>query len=130
MVVEARMGQAEALAATWRKGAADLSPRLTPDPAGVSGPIMVEDRPRAVNRMNSAADHLERALRNDDDHDMVRRELTALWPEFVAAGTNDLSLARAIAGARQPGSLKVAATGLLTTSVGLALKQPRSFGDH
>jgi hypothetical protein len=39
-----------------------------------------------IERLNTAADHLERALSHDHDHALVRRELADLWPEFVASG--------------------------------------------
>lgn len=38
MFIDSGMSVATALAALWRKGAADLDRRLTPDPAGVSAP--------------------------------------------------------------------------------------------
>jgi hypothetical protein len=129
MFVERGMGQAEALLAMWDHGASDLSRRLTPDPAGVSAPIKVTDRDRAVERLREAARTMERALSHDDDPEWVRAQLQTLWPDFVANSRFSLSKARAVERARRGGGLKVSSSGLLSTTSGVALKNPRSFGD-
>ncbi len=128
MFVQAGTGQARALLAMWDRGAADLARRLTPDPAGVSGPIKVADRDRALRRLRNAADRLASALDRDDDPDWVREQLQGLWPEFVASSRSSISKARAIEGARHRTGLKVSTSGLLSTTSGQSLKNPRSFG--
>lgn len=128
MFVEPSMGQARALLAMWESGARDLARRLTPDPADVSGPIKVADRDRAVRRLRHAADRLASALDRDDDPDWVREQLKDLWPDFVANSRYSLSKARAVDQTRRGPGLSVSTTGLLTTTSGLALKNPRSYG--
>jgi len=68
MFVEQGMDQASALLALWEEGAQDLDHRYTPDPAGVSKPIKVVNRPMAVERLEFAAGRLALAL----DHDVTR----------------------------------------------------------
>jgi len=129
MFVQSGMGQARALLAMWDDGATDLARRLTPDPAGVSGPIKVVDRDRAERRLRNAADRLASALDRDDDPDWVREQLKDLWPEFVASSRYSVSKARAVEQARRGSGLKVSSSGLLSATSGLALKSPRSFGE-
>jgi hypothetical protein len=129
MFVEPGMGQARALLAMWDEGASDLARRLTPDPAGVSAAIKVADRDRAVRRLRNAADQLASALDRDDDPEWVREQLKGLWPEFVASSRYGLSKARSIDSARRGSGLKVSSSGLLSGTSGLALKDPRSFGE-
>lgn len=129
MFVQSGMGQARALLAMWDEGAGDLARRLTPDPAGVSGPIKVVDRDRAVRRLRNAADRLASALDRDDDPEWVREQLRDLWPEFVASSQHSVSKARAVERARRGSGLKVSSSGLLSATSGLALKNPRSFGE-
>lgn len=129
MFVDPGMGQAAALLALWERGAADLSRRLTPDPAGVSQPIKVVDRDRAVDRLTNASEALARALNRDDDAEYVRTQLQGLWPDFVASAPGAATKARAVASQRAKQALKFTSTGLLSVSTGSPLKQPRSFGD-
>lgn len=129
MFVQSGLGQARALLAIWDEGAADLARRLTPDPAGVSGSIKVDDRDRAVRRLRNAADRLASALDRDDDPEWVREQLKDLWPDFVASSVYSVSKARAVERARRGSGLKVSSTGLLSATSGWALKNPRSFGE-
>ena len=66
--------------ALWRffdYGAAELAKHLTRDPAGVSGPIRVDDRKLAVDRLARTAHGLRLAIEAGDDEDKVREALGA-----------------------------------------------------
>jgi hypothetical protein len=127
--VHSGVGDAQALLALWQDGAKDLRRRLTPDPAGVSAPIKVADRPEAVRRLQEAADRLSAALSRDDDEDWVRDQLRPLWPDFVAESAGASTKARTAAALRVGAPLGVLpATGALATSGGTNLKSPRSWG--
>lgn len=132
MFTEAGMDDAAALLALWERGAADLERRLTPDPAGVSAPIKVEDKEYAVERLRFAALHLRAALERDWDEEHVRSQLYVLWPEFVPAKTGVETKARMVAASRTPGaSVRYGASGLTTAAaVGTAAVKTsvRSFG--
>jgi hypothetical protein len=130
MFVARGMDQASALLALWEEGARDLDRRRTPDPAGVSQPIKVEDRPRAIERLEDAASRLALALAHDEDEAEVRAALRPLWPDFIAERPGEASKARTAAALRRRASLGISGTGVLTTSGGTTLaKRPRSFGD-
>jgi hypothetical protein len=130
MFVERGMDEPSALLALWQEGARDLRRRLTPDPAGVSKPIKVQDRPRAIERLDDAAGRLALALDHDDDEATVRAALRPLWPDFIAERPGEASKARTAAALRGRSKLGISGTGVLTTSGGTALaKQPRSYGD-
>ena len=129
MFVQPGMSEAQALLALWRDGAEDLSTWLTPDPAGVSADIKVEDRQVAVERLREAAGRLASALERDWDAEWVRGQLQPLWPEFIASGPDQGSTkARLAASMKDKSSLAVTNAGALTTGAGLGLKHPRSFG--
>jgi len=129
MFVESGMGLADALGALWRKGAADLRTRLTPDPAGVSAPIKVEDRREAVARLEYAASQFELAQLRPDDERWVRSQLRPLWPDFIG-DIGQESKARLAASMKRKTSVGVTSAGLLTTSPSPdeELKHPRSYG--
>ena len=57
--------------------ATSLAQHLTVDPAGVSGPIGVADRDRAVRRFRRVADALDLAIEAGDDDDKVYEILAA-----------------------------------------------------
>lgn len=66
--------------ALWRffdYAAGELAKHLTKDPAGVSGPIRVDDRKLAVDRLARAAHGLRLAIEAGDDEDKVRAALGA-----------------------------------------------------
>ncbi len=131
MFTQDGMTAPEALLALWRRGAADLRNRLTPDPADVSAPIKVEDRQEAVRRLEFAADCLEAALAVDWSEANVRAQLHELWPEFVAEQVGGTSKARLAAALKNKEPLGVSGTGLLTTSSSASVasvKHPQSFG--
>ena len=128
MFVETDMGEARALLAIWREGAADLRRRLTTDPAEVSAPIKVADRQRAIDRLQNAADRLEAALERDWDADWVRRHLQPLWPDFIATTPGAVTKARLAASLQTGSRVNITSAGALTTGAGLALKKPQSFG--
>lgn len=131
MFTEAGMSTPSALAALWRKGAADLRNRLTPDPAGVSAPIKVPDRDAAIRDLEYAVGQLDAAMSKPWDENWVKRQLAPLWPEFIAAPGETTSKARIAAAMKNKAYLGVTTTGLLSTSTSTsaALKHPRSFGD-
>lgn len=132
MFVESGMSEPQALLAMWRKGAADLRRRNTPDPAGVSAPIKVKDREAAVTRLTRAADRLEKALGRDWDEAWVREQLQPLWPDFIASRPGTATKARLV-DALQPSNTSnavgVSSTGALVVGAGATLKNPRSYGD-
>jgi hypothetical protein len=126
MFVEQGMDEPSALLALWEEGARALRRRLTPDPAGVSKPIKVLDRPRAIERLEFAAGQLAKALDHDDDEAKGRATLQPLWPDFIAERPGEASKARTAAALRRRSSLGITGTGVLTTSGGTTLaKQPR-----
>ena len=130
MFVKPGMSDAEALLAIWRDGAADLAWRLTPDPAGVSGDIKVEDHDWALRSLRYAAQQLQSALDHDDDAEWVRRSLAPLFPEFVAAAPGARTKARVVAESRNPGSqLHFGAGGVLGAAGSQVNTNVRSFGD-
>ena len=128
MFVTAEMDEPTALLTLWTEGARDLEWRLTPDPAGVSAPIKVADRTQAVSRLRQAAGQLALALQHDDDERQVRAALQPLWPEFIAPTAEAATKARAAARLKTGSSLSITGRGALSTTAGLALKSPRSFG--
>lgn len=113
--IEEEQDLGEALAHFCEYSAGDLADRLTPDPAGVSGPIKVEDRDLAVKRLGEAAEHLRNAVDNDTDDDIVRTELADVFPEFVDPPEGASSKA-ALAAALSRGSGVSAERGTLSTS--------------
>jgi hypothetical protein len=133
MFVTAHMNDAEGLLAIWSKGADDLNRRLTPDPAGVSAPIKVEDIGYALRRLTFAARHLQAALDRDWDEEHVRGHLYELWPEFVPARAGAETKARVVAAWRNPKrSLYFGGSGLVTApAIGAAgvVTSVRSYGD-
>lgn len=64
-------------------GATDLGERLTPDPAGVSPPIKVNDRIVAARRLQRAGECVQDALDSDDDECAVRNALHKIFPTYV-----------------------------------------------
>jgi hypothetical protein len=128
MFTESGMSVPSALAALWRKGAADLRVRLTPDPAEVSPPIKVADRDAAIRDLEYAASQLEAAKSKPWDEEWVSGQLAPLWPEFIAR-PGETSKARLATAMKNKSHLGVTGAGLLSTSTGTALKHPRSFGD-
>lgn len=130
MFVATGMSDEKGLLALWESGAEDLSRRLTPDPAGVSAPIKVADRVEAVRRLQDAGRRLARALDRDDEESFVREVLQPLWPEFIATRPGETTKARILAAGRSGTPMHVTGAGLLSTTAGTALKQPRSFGQH
>lgn len=134
MFITPGMNDAEALLALWREGAADLERRLTPDPAGVSGPIKVEDRPAAVDNLRSAASALQTALDNDHDRESVRKALAPFYPDFVPPALGGLTKAEVVAATRSPkehsATLRFGAGGVLAaTGAAKVNTAVRSFGD-
>ena len=66
--------------ALWRffdYAATELAKHLTRDPAGVSGPIRIDDRRLTVNRLQRTAHGLRLAIDARDDEDKVRAALAA-----------------------------------------------------
>ena len=77
-------GLGVALAEFFEYGAADLSRRLTPDPADVSPPIKtLLSRDTAVRRLRRAGEYVREALDSDDNECQVRAALCQVFPSFV-----------------------------------------------
>lgn len=128
-----------ALLTLWEAGAADLSRRLTPDPAGVSADIKVKDRPAAARRWEQNANAIAEAMAIDGNRSrhaspdfMIRKVLRPLWPDYVPEEGTGSTKARTQAGIaqalRKKQPLHAVATGGLALSGGTALKRPNSFG--
>lgn len=120
----------ESLLALWENGAADLRSRLTPDPAGVSGPIKVADRDAAVRRWEDAARRLGQALRPGQSDRAVRDLLHPLWPEYVADDPSQTTARRAetAAAMRSDRPLYPAAAGGFALAGTTAFKTTRAYG--
>lgn len=129
MFVQGGQGVPAALLTMWERGAADLQRQLTPDPAGVSAPIKVQDVDYAIRRLEAAAGHLRGALDHDDDAHQVRTELQHLWPEFVSSTSGTLSKAQTIAKIAAGATLKVTTGGGFAAATGMPIKNTRSYGD-
>jgi len=125
----------EAMLLFFEQAARSLDKGLTADPAEVSPAIRIADPPgrdTVVARLERAAENLSRALEHDDDEQVVREALNAVYPDYVAkpAGSAKAALASALA----VGTAAVgvgATTGRLATASAAApaLKNTRSFGD-
>ncbi len=82
--VEEDMSEVSALARVFHHGAEQLRVQNTPDPAEVSPPIkLLVDRPLAVERLEKAAQQMDRAIENEDDEDAAREALSELLWEYV-----------------------------------------------
>lgn len=132
MFVAQGMSDAEALLAIWRDGAADLARRLTPDPAGVSGDIKVENYRWALEGLTYAAGQMQSALEHDHDAEWVRRALAPLFPEFVPPAVNGYSKAQLVAASRNPGSQPRFGNGGVFGPTGAVAANTfvRSYGDR
>jgi hypothetical protein len=130
MFVKPGMSDAEALLAIWRDGAADLAWRLTPDPAGVSVDIKVENYQWALESLRYAAGQLQSALEHDHDPEWVRRCLAPLFPDFVPAAAGAKTKARLAAESRNPGlQLSIGASGVLGVAGARVNTNVRSYGE-
>jgi hypothetical protein len=127
-VVRDGMTIAEAFWALCDQGARQLAVSLTPDPAGVSPPLKCPDQFLAAQRYRTAADHLGRALAHDDDEDLVRSELEAVFFLLAAPGTSSKAGLAAALRASVPLSFGASGLGLQSTARGIPLKQVSSFG--
>lgn len=126
----------EAMLLFFEQAARSLDKGLTEDPAKVSPAIKIADPPgreTVVSRLQRAAELLARALEHDDDEEVVRGALNALFPDYVEkpATTAKSVLASALA----VGTVAVGvvlATGRLATASAAApaLKNTRSYGDE
>jgi len=124
--------------ALWRffdYAATELARHLTNDPAGVSGPIRVDDRKLAVDRLERTAHGLRLAIDARDDEDKVRAALAArgvFWKLLSPPDhreTNDV--VRAV---RRGSTLSVTTGGLLvadtSSSHAMRVKPTRAYGGH
>ena len=78
----------QALLRFFVHAASEIAVHRTDDPAGVSGPIKLPDdlkRDTIVNRLQRAADGLERAIEADNDKDKVLATLAEVFPNYVDA---------------------------------------------
>jgi hypothetical protein len=106
---------------------ASLAIRRTEDPAGVSGPIKLEEpKDIAIARLASARDHLAAAIAAGDDLDTVAAELHMVFWRYLPEPTGAASKA-AVAELLRQGTprLRTTTTGL---AVAGAVTPKRSYG--
>jgi hypothetical protein len=129
--VEEVMTEADALARVFRHGAAQLRVQNTPDPAEVSPPIkLLVDRSLAVERMEKAAQQMDRAIENEDDEDAACEALSELFWEYVDPPAGSSSKAAWAASLRTGNeAVSVGAAGLELNAPRPGLKNTRSWGD-
>jgi len=122
---------AEALFRFFDYSAADLAERLTPDPAGVSGPIKLPiDRSVVVERLRKGAALVQQALDADeaDDSIAVQTAMADLFWKHISPPAGATSKA-AFANALRTGNGQTrVASALSLGGAGLALKTTRAFG--
>jgi hypothetical protein len=132
-IVTGAMSLDEALVTFFEKSAESLRKGLTQDPAGVSDPIRVGEPGRdiVVKRLERAAENVGRALGHDDDEDMVREALHAVFPNRVDAPSHSEKSALVSALGVSTAATGVSSTGGLTTAARAStpLKNTRSYGD-
>jgi len=116
--VQDGMTLAEALLALWNEGARQFLTGLTPDPAGVSAPIKVENLPLAQQRMQAAANALAEALAHDDDKEAVREALSRIFFDYIEPPSSEKSKSGLAA------VLRSSSGGAGITSLGLGLGRP------
>jgi hypothetical protein len=117
----------DALAAFVDHAAVAVAVRRTEDPAGVSGPINLEQpKEIAVARLRDARDALHDALDHDDDAEHAQRAMHRLFFGYVP------DAAEAISKESLAARLRAGTPRLRTTAAGLAVagavKPMRSFG--
>lgn len=129
--VEEDMSEASALARTFHHGAEQLRVQNTPDPAEVSPPIkLLVDRSLAVERLEKAAQQMDRAIQNEDDEDSAREALSELFWEYVDPPAGSSSKAAWAASLRSGNeAVSVGAAGLELNAPRPGLKNARSWGD-
>lgn len=126
--VEKGVGVSRSLAGFFDYASRDLAERLTPDPAGISGPIkLLLDRDVVVGRLQRAADLMERALADPDDAEAVRDALADLSPKLLLPPEGGESKA-AFAAAARSGRLGFSSTAGLVVGTGPLIKPTRAFG--
>lgn len=125
----------EAMLLFFEQAARSLDKCLTADPAEVSPAIRIADPPgrdTVVSRLERAAENVARALKHDDDEQVVREALNAVFPNYVAKPVNSAKASLASALAVGTSAVGVSSTtGRLATvsAAAPALKNTRSFGD-
>jgi hypothetical protein len=114
---------ATALQATFAYGAKTLAISETPDPAGVSPPIRVEDRSRAVALLGAASDGLSKAIEATDGS-KAHEALASVFFEYLE-NKNDMAQLLRVGGALTIGAVIGAAAAAAGPTV---VKAIRSFG--
>jgi len=117
----------EGLQQVFAAGADELQQQDTPDPAGVSDPIKLnQPRSRVVARLDGIARTLQEAIDHSSDEAAARAALAKVFPEYIDPPKG--SQTHAIAS-----ELRAAAPGAAVSSAFgdrvAGSKQPRSFGD-
>lgn len=117
----------EALAGFFTYARDEIEKGNTKDPAGVSDPIrLLVSRDTAVRRLSTAAEQLARALKSEDDEEVVRDALATVFPDFVEAPAKSKAGLAAV--------LRKSNQGVSSTTAGLVvggvkpLKTTRSYG--
>lgn len=89
----------QALLRFFEYSAAALAIAETDDPAGVSGPIHVDDqpgRPEVVRRLERSAASMRQALAHDDDLDTVTELMRLVFPDQVKPRSAQVRIADAL----------------------------------
>jgi hypothetical protein len=125
--ITASMPIDDALLAFFEHASASLAIRRTEDPAGVSGPIKLEQvKDIAIARLASARDHLAAAIAAGNDLDIVAAELHKVFWHYLPEPVGTASKA-AVADLLRQGTprLRTTTTGLVVAG---AVTPKRSFG--
>ncbi len=111
--------------------ATSLAQRLTKDPAGVSAPIKVADRNRAVQRFRKVADALDLAIEAGDDDAKVYEILAAtgvFWKLIDPPSSSIATIHQAITSGDTMSITKAGTLVAGTASGTTSIKSTRSYG--
>ena len=120
-----------ALRRFFEHAATSLAQHLTADPAGVSGPIKVADRDRAVRRFRTVADALDLAIEAGDDDDKVYEILAAegvFWKLIELPASRVAKVHQAIASGEPVSITKTGALVAGATFGATSINSTRSYG--
>jgi hypothetical protein len=130
-VISEKVGLMDGLATLLRYAANALAVAETKDPAGVSPPIRVGNRPAAVARLAEAAGYAEVALEAERNEAAATEALASLffdWVTPLAASSSKAGLAAALGLGN--GAVRISTGGTIApTATGRPVKVTRSSGD-
>ena len=128
-VTDEKLTIAESLRDLFKKGAADLEKRKTPDPAGVSPAIKLPEgvtRETATKRLRFFGKRVGEAIDNSDDKEAVDEALSDVFPKYIKGKS---SVKRDLAAALDEGNgSPVVKKAVGASAVGL--KSTRAYGDE